>query len=101
MIYLITLTRTIIYPMNNLTQITTSFGKDYDDRLDTLLNRLNNSLTSDLKLIVKKSQTNEIKTYSSSYIEKILYSNNFNSYIFVLKLKDGTSTTLVEFFDVR
>ena len=84
---------------SNKSQTTISFGKDYNQQVDAMLARLNGSLTSDLKLIARK-QTQEVKGYLSKYIEKVLYSKNFNCYIFVLKIKESGTTVLVDYFDV-
>ena len=85
---------------NNKSQTTISFGKDYNQQIDAMLARLNGSLTSDLKFVARKAQTQEVKGYLSKYIEKVLYSKNFNCYIFVLKIKESGTTVLVDYFDV-
>lgn len=80
-----------------------SFSKDFNKTQLDMLIKLNSNLgTKDknLKLIVKKVQSNEIKVYLSNYIEKILYSNNFKCYLFTLKIDERIIIVLVEYFDV-
>lgn len=67
---------------------------------EATLKRINNSLNNNLRLLVCRHQDKEIKTYSSSIVENIMYSENFKCYVFSLTIKDKEYTVLIDYFDV-
>lgn len=83
--------------MSVVTKSINSFSED----VEQYLIKLNGALTNPLVFIVKKKGTNEIKTYESKIVKRIMYSVNFKCYLFFMNF--GTErevVSMIESFDV-
>ena len=84
---------------HTMAYVTYSINK-FDENVSEYLVKLNASLTNGLTFIVKKYQSDEIKTYDSNITEKVMYSKNFDCYLFFLKFDKRTTISMIECFDV-
>lgn len=82
-----------------MTYVTKSINK-FDESVSEYLVKLNDCFTNGLTFIVKKYQSEEIKTYDSTIVEKIMYSSNFDCYLFFLKFDKKSVVSMIERFDV-
>ena len=82
--------------MSIVTKSISTFNEDVEEYLA----KLNGSLTNQLMFVVKKYQTDEMKTYESKIVKKIMYSKNFKCYLFFLCFSNVERITMIDCFDV-